>query len=242
MSWRMDSTAGAAIWDTQPMSDQDLLCRDEEIRWLMAHERQRWGLINGRLKEKADPVAYGTYAGLAAIPVAGTLANVPSISGEASLWSTSLYTPWLANGLVGPSAWELYTTWQTITSTSPGNLTINPRIGSFASGASSTGGVALGADAAVTLTASITTNWRVRAEITVDSIGIPGANSKADAGFHLVAKPATAGAGAATISDLFGYTTASFDASVASGVNLGMANTVTTINYSVLQVHWIALF
>lgn len=242
MSWRQDSSAGATIWDTEPLSGEEVACRDEEIRWLMAHERQRWGLINGRLAEGGDPTAYGTFAGLGAIPPAATLANVASLSGEASLWNVALFTPWLANTLVAPSAWWLHVTWQTATSTSPANLTINPRVGSFAAGASSAGGIALGADAAITLTASITTNWLVQGRVTVQSIGIPGANSKANGDFHVIAKPATTGNGPATINDIFGFTVASFDASVASGVALGMANTVTTITYAVTQIHWISLF
>jgi len=224
------------------MSDEDLLCRDEEIRWLMAHERQGWGLINGRLKEKCDPVMYGTYAGIAANSPSNTLANVASLNGEASLWSTSLYTPWIANSLVGPSSWRLYASWQTTTSTSPASLTLNPRIGSVAAGSSSTGGIALGADAAITLTASITTNWFTDAGITVQQIGNPGTNSKAESSWNCIAKPATAGNGAATVNDIFGFTQASFDASIASGVVLGMANTVTTITYAVRQVHWLSYF
>jgi hypothetical protein len=149
MSWRMDSTAGAAVWDTQPMTSDELACRDEEIRWLMAHERQRWGLINGRLADKAEPVAYGTYMGLGALPPVPTpgsaaLPNVASLSGEASLWTTSLFTPWLANALVAPSTWHLWAAFQVVTVATPGNLTINPRVGSVAAGSSSTGGVARG--------------------------------------------------------------------------------------------------
>jgi hypothetical protein len=242
MGWRQDSTAGASIWDTEPMTRDDLALRDEEIEWLVRHGRQQWGLINGRLKEKAEPVAYGTYAGLAAIPPATTLANVTSLNGEASLWTTSIFTPWLANALVAPSAWRLLVSWQTTTSTSPGNLTLNPRVGSIAAGSSSTGGIALGADAAITLTASITTDWYTEASITVQSIGAPGTNSKAQSSWNWVAKPASTGTGAATINDIFGFTQASFDASIASGIVLGMANTVTTITYAVQQIHFISLF
>jgi hypothetical protein len=242
MSWRQDSTAGAYIWDTQPMSDSDLLCRDEEIRWLMAHERQRWGLINGRLKKKADPTAYGTYCGLSALPPAAVLGNVASLNGEAAAWTTALFTPWLANTLASPSAWILWASFQATTSTTPANLTINPRVGSVTAGSSSTGGVALGADAAITLTASITTNWSVEGHITIQNIGAPGANSHAEGEFTCVAKPATTGTGAATVNDLFGYTQATFDASVASGFILGLANTVTTITYAMRQIHWISAF
>lgn len=242
MGWRRDSSAGAAVWDTEPLSSEEVLGRDEEIRWLMAHERQRWGLINGRLAEKADPTAYGTFAGLSALPPAGTLANVASLSGEASLWNVALFTPWLGNALVAPSAWQLYVSWQATTGLTPASLTLNPRVGTFAAGASSVGGIALGADAAIALTASITTNWFAEGKVTVQSIGLPGANSKAAGTFNCTAKPATAGNGPATINDIFGFTIASFDASVASGIALGMANTVTTITYAVTQIHWIALF
>jgi hypothetical protein len=242
MSWRQDSTAGATIWDTQPLSDDELAQRDEEIRWLIGHERQQWGLINGRLAGSGDPTAYGTYAGIAAVPPSGTLANVASLNGEAAAWTTSLFTPWLANSLVAPSAWQLYTSFQATTSTSPANLTINPRVGSITTGASSAGGVALGADAAVALTASITTNWIVSGRLTVQSIGIAGTNSKAIGSFIVTAKPASAGTGAQTINDGCGYTQASFDASVASGFVLGLANTVTTITYAVQQIHWLSLF
>lgn len=242
MSWRKDSSMGGAVWDTEPLSTHDVLCRDEEIKWLVDHERQHWGLINGRLVTKGDPEAYGTYAGIAANPPTGTLANVPSLSGEASLWNVALYTPWIATALVAPSAWQLYVSWQTVTVASPASLTINPRVGTFSAGASSVGGIALGADGAITLTASITTDWICTARLTVQSIGIPGANSKAAGSFNVVAKPATTGTGAATINDIFGFTVASFDASIASGVTLGMANTVTTINYTPTQIHWISLF
>lgn len=242
MGWRRDSSAGAAIWDTEPLSGEEVACRDEEIRWLMAHERQGWGLVNGRLAEKGDPTAYGTFAGLAALPPAGTLANVASLSGEASLWNVALFTPWLANALVAPSAWQLYVSWQTTTGLTPANLTLNPRVGTFAAGASSVGGIALGADAAIVLTASITTNWFAEGKVTVQSIGLPGANAKAAGTFNCTAKPATAGNGAATINDIFGFTIATFDASIPSGIALGMANTVTTITYAVTQIHWVSLF
>lgn len=238
----MDSTAGAFVYDTQPLASEDVMCRDEEIQWLMRHERQRWGLINGRLETGGDPTAYGTYFGIAAVPPAATLANVASLNGEASLWTNSIFSPWLANSLVAPSFWEIHAMWQTTTSTSPANLTLNPRLGNITAGSSSAGAVALGADAAITLTASITTNWVLNGNITVQSIGAPGANSKAIGDFNCIAKPATAGTGAATINDLFGFTQGSFDASVASGFVLGMANTVTTITYAPMQIIWISGF
>lgn len=242
MSWRMDSTAGAHVWDTQPLNDQEVLGRDEELEWISHHERKGWNLINGRIARSGDPTAVaGVYTGVNSYAPPGTLANVASLNGEAALWNVALYSPWLANSLLAPSAWELYVQWQTVTVATPANLTINPRVGTFAAGASTTAGIALGADAAITLTASITTNWKTVGTLTVIKVGIPGTNSTVQGEFQTTAKPATTGTGAATINDLYGYTTAAaFDASIASGVVLGMANTVTTINYQVNQIHWLS--
>lgn len=243
MSWRMDSSAGAMLWDTEPLGLERRRERDEEIRWLIAHERPGWGLINGRIKEKFDPTMYGTFAGLSALPPAATIPNVASISGEGSLYDVAAYTPWLGKSVVAPSAWLLFVSFQVITAATPASVTVNPRVGSFAAGASSTGGAALGADAAVTLTASITTNWLINGNITVRSVGAYGAaNATAEGIFQMHAKPATAGNGLTTVDDVFGFTTASFDAGAAQGVALGMANTVTTINYSIRQIQWISLF
>lgn len=243
MPWRMDSTAGAHVWDTQPMSDEDLLCRDEQIAWLAQHERGSWGLVNGRIVESGDPTAYGTFVSVAAQPPPGTLANVTSLNGEASLWSTTLYTPWpTSSQLSAPAGWHLRASWQVTTSTSPGNLTLNPRIGSVAAGSSSAGAVALGAGAANALTASITTNWSYNGHLTLQSVGIPGTNSKAVGDFVCLGKPATTGTGAIGVFDQSGFTVASFDSSVASGFVLGMATTVTTITFAVQQIIWLSLF
>lgn len=242
MSWRLDSTAGAHVWDTEPMSRDDLALRDEEIAWLVDRGHRDYALINGRLARSGHPTnAVGVYTGVNSYAPPGTLANVASLNGEAALWNVALYSPWPANSLLAPSAWELYVQWQTVTVATPANLTINPRVGTFAAGASTTAGIALGADAAITLTASITTNWKTVGTVTVGRIGIPGTNSTVQGEFQTTAKPATTGTGAATINDLYGYTTAAaFDASIASGVVLGMANTVTTINYQVNQIHWLS--
>lgn len=244
MSWRMDSTLGATVWDTQPMSPDDLALRDDEIRWLTAHQRTGWKLINGRIDASRDPTAnVGAYTSLGAYPpvsASGFQANVASLNGEASLFTTSLYAPWLANSLIAPSAWGIHIAWQTTTSTSPGNLTLNPRVGSINAGSSSTGGIALGADAAITLTASITTDWFVDGRIVVDVVGATGANSKAKGDFNCTGKPGTTGTGAATINDIFGYTQAAFDATAAQGFVLGMANTVTTITYAPMTIIWIS--
>lgn len=211
----------------------------DDINDAAALQFQEWKGRQRMLREGGFPLASeGVYAALGAYPPSAVQANVASLNGEAALWSTALWTPLPANGNLAPDAYRLAVSWTTTTSTSPGNLTINPRLGSFAAGASSSGGVAMGADAAITLTASITTQWYCRGDITIRTIGAPGANSTAIGFFNVVAKPATAGTGAATINDVFGHTAASYDASIASGVVLGMANTVTTITFAVQQVHW----
>jgi hypothetical protein len=35
MGWRFDSTAGATVYDTEPMTSDDLALRDEELAWMI---------------------------------------------------------------------------------------------------------------------------------------------------------------------------------------------------------------
>ena len=105
MSWRQDSSAGAYVWDTAPLSDQEILCRDEEIRWLARHEQKqgKWKLINGRLAERGDLVASrGNYGapGAYALAQAGTAVAMVGTTNIA-WWNPTSYSPIPANS-VGP--------------------------------------------------------------------------------------------------------------------------------------------
>jgi hypothetical protein len=55
MGWRFDSTAGATIWDTEPMTRDDLALRDEELAWMIREGKRGWKLINGRIAASGEP-------------------------------------------------------------------------------------------------------------------------------------------------------------------------------------------
>lgn len=232
--WARQAVALEARGDFTPVASRSVW---DDLNDAQALQRAEWMTRQRALRDQPTALN-GIYAGLENIPPATVQANVASVSGEVSLWNTVNHCALPANGLTAPTTRRLLAAWSTTTAATPGSLTINPRVGSFAAAASTTGGVPLGADTAITLTASITTLWICRADLTIRSIGAPGANSKIFGSFNVIAKPATAGVGAATINDIFGWTEGSFDASVASGVTLGMAHTVTTITHALQQAHW----
>ena len=91
MSWRMDSTAGAAIWDTQPLTSDDLALRDEEIEWLAQQGRHQWKIINGRLAASGHPTAnVGSYTSAGAYPptAAQTSTAVTTATPGTAIWTS----------------------------------------------------------------------------------------------------------------------------------------------------------
>lgn len=234
--WARQAIALEAHGNHEPVASKRVL---DDINELSALKRQEWLERSRGLHASGVPQALnGVFAGLTALPPAGTLANVASINGENAQWTTSLWTPINANATQAPQAYRIAAYYQVITSTSPASLTVNPRLGSVTAGSSSTGAIQMGASASITLTASITTNWYLTGDIVLRAVGLPGANSTAMGAFHLMAKDTSSGNGTIVTNQLMGYTAASYDASIATGFVLGNANTVTTINYSTLGIVW----
>jgi hypothetical protein len=221
----------------------------QDIGDLALLHKATWKRREREMREQGFPMmmAEGTYGAMMAYPNAATITTT-SISGTVNLWPQLIYTPIPANGMLAPQAFRLIVAAKITTSTSPGNFGLNPTIG--ATGAWTTGGTAvaggatLGASGNVALTASITNAfYYVIGDVTIRSVGAPGANTTAVGMFHLnstqntaagVAGPAPA---TAAYSLLFGGTNATFDASVASGLSLGAVHTVTTITHNVEQIH-----
>lgn len=207
-----------------------------DLETLKALNFQTW---RQRQRELADqPTALeGVYAGLNAYPNAADLTTKTSVSGEVGLLSAAevaLFTPLPPNGTLAPEAFRVAITGNITTAATPGNLTITPRMGTTSSG------ISLGASAAFALTASITgAFWYLIGDITLRSVGAPGANSVAIGLFHFVGT-AVAGSGAVTYNQVFGHTPASYDSSVAGGLYFGLTHTVTTVTYTPRQVHWMS--
>jgi hypothetical protein len=253
MGWRRDSSAGGAIWDTEPLGRQDLLCRDEELRWLMQKGRQQWKLINGRIARSGDPVAgVGAYTTLGAYPPnanAPTVANTQTATPGLAWWTASLYTPLLANAVLAPSAWRIHASGTYQLSTTAMTMTLLPFIGTAATGAAPTTHQDLGVSGAVTVaTTAITSDWKLDGDLTIRSTGTGGtAIFKGEMRFGLAAVPYAVSVGTPNnVACPFGGTVATVDftgatANYPGGWGLASWGTSGTETIIPQQIHWISL-
>lgn len=247
MPWRDDSTAGACIWDTQPMTADDLALRDEELAWLTGHG-QSWSLLNGRLQKRSatdrsfGPLALqGEFTGNVVVPMPASIAGPAMSTTEAGILAAAniaVYTPMASNVTLAPQAWNVVFAGTYTVGATPGTIVFTPRLGNANTSPS------LGASAAITQTNLTNAFWRVKGEITVKTLGAPGLNSKANGQFWASVNTAVSGA---YNSALWGTGTAdaSFDSTIALGANggglwLGGTDAGAT-NHSTLtiqQIHW----
>jgi hypothetical protein len=112
--WHADSSMGATIAETRPLSGDEVLLRDEEIAYLIRRARgsrgRNWKLINGRIAAAGVPVATeGTYGGLQAYPMPASATGLTLSATEQGLIPAAyipVYTPLPINGLLGPQAYR----------------------------------------------------------------------------------------------------------------------------------------
>jgi len=239
MRWERDSSGGMVVADWTP---DKLLARNEELAYLMAHERGKWGLINGRIAKKGDltMMAEGTYGALAAYPPPAALTSLTMSASEQLLIPSAMlpvYTPFPINGILSPQAYRIAISGRYTTSTAPGTVATTVRIGN------TTGAPSLGVSAAVTVTASLTNAfWWLVGDITLRSIGIPGSNSTANGIFKFDMNTAVGGA---VNSALWGTGSgnASFDSTVSPGATggclaLNVTGTTTTWSMQIDHIHF----
>ena len=207
-----------------------------------------WKARQQRIIDSGDPVNMpeGTYAGLLAYPPGGTVTTT-SIAGTVNLWPQATYSPLPANSFLTPQAYRVAILAKITTGATPGNIGLDPRIGAgtWTTGGTAITGTTLGASGNVALTASITNAfYYVMGDLTIRSVGAPGANAATVGMFHYVSTQATAGglAGPAAVGTghnlIFGGTNASFDFTTAQGFGLGAVHTVTTITHNIEQIHF----
>jgi hypothetical protein len=194
------------------------------------------GLAGGPL------AAEGTYGALGAYPPAGELASVTPTTTEAGLVTaanSALYMPIPANATMTPQAWRFVICGRVTTTATAANYTWTARLGNAITSPS------LGASAAVAKTISITNAiFIAKGDITVQSVGIPGTNSKAMG--HFDAKLNSVAGGAYTTWAWGSAAAASFDASVAPNTSanggqmyLGLtASAAAADPWIVGQIHW----
>lgn len=201
------------------MTADELALRDEELDYLIRHERTGWKLINGRIAEKGDPTgAFGTYSALGAYPLSAALASLTLSATEQGLIPSAnigLYTPILPNGIVAPAAYQIQATGLFTSTSTAQNLTTTVRLGNANSSPS------LGASAATAMTVSLTSAmFYLQGIITVQSVGVPGTNSKALGQFWLDTNTAVGGAVTRCMWGT-GATPVSFDSTITPGANGG---------------------
>jgi hypothetical protein len=234
VSWRVDSTAGARIWDTQPLSDEGILERDEEIRWLKRHERKDWKLVNGRLANSGDPIALeGTYGGVLAYPPAQNLTAVTGGTSNVAWWSAALYSPLPANSVLAPDCYRIIASGLITSSGAGQTITPNANLGTAI-------GTGLGAGVAAALGSTITSaQWYLLGDVTLRTAGTGGT---AIAQFAIkVSQTAGAGTGANVLTTLFGGTAqTAIDFTAAQGLTLGATPSATGVSVTPTQVHWMS--
>lgn len=246
MSWRTDSTAGAAIWDTEPMSTDDLALRDDEIAWLAQKGRHQWKLINGRLAKSGHPTAnVGSYSSLGAYPPtqAQTSVAVTTATPGTTLWTSTIWSPLLANAVIAGSAYHIAASGTVQSSTSALTLTLLPSIGTGTVNAAPTNHQDLGVSGAASLGTTLTSIWYLTGDLTIRSVGTAG--TAWFMGVFQYGNTAAPVASGASLDLPLGGTAATVDftgatASVPGGFQLSGwgAATVTVVTQS---VHWTSL-
>jgi len=157
-------------------------------------------------------------------------AAVTGVVAETALWATSPWTAWAANELTPGQAWKLTAGGVVTTSTTPGNLTITPRVGT------TTGGVTLGASAATALTASLTAvPWSLEMWLAVRTTGTGTSATAVATGTFTSRVIGNTPAGAASVVP-FGGTAAAFDSTAGQGIFIGWTPGATTVSVQPLYV------
>jgi hypothetical protein len=243
--WARQAVSREEILNFDPVAPYGVM-RDlaalRELHMATWKERQR------RILDSGEPFAMpeGTYAGVIAYPAAQTVTTT-SINGTVNLWDNLTYTPIPKNSVLSPQIYRLMIAAKITTSTSPGNIGLNPLINSTGTwttgGTAVSGGSTLGATGNIALTASITNAfYYVIGDLTIRS---SGTSSSIVGMFHYVSTQGTSGglAGPAAVGTghnlLFGGTAVTVDTqTTGQSFQVGAVHTVTTITHNVEQPHF----
>jgi hypothetical protein len=245
LAWRRRGEAFVCeSWTPDLLAD-----RDERIGW-MAERGIPWSIKDGQLsarESKADvlgliqeamqlgrtewkprmrvleaagvPVAgEGTYGTLAAYPLPASETGLTLSATEQGLIPAAhipVYTPLPINGILAPQAYRVILSGIFTSVATSGNLTLTPRLGNANTSPS------LGSSAATAMTASLTAGqFYIMGDITIRTVGLPGANSTAIGTFHALWNTVVNGATTSIVWGT-GATAVSFDSTITAAANGG---------------------
>lgn len=161
---------------------------------------------------------------------AAGFAAVTGVVAETALWSVVPWTAFAANELAPGQAWKLTAGGVLTTSTTPGNLTLTPRIGT------TTGGATLGASTAAALTASLTAvAFSLEFWLAIRTIGSGTSATAVGTGTFTSRVIGNTPAGAASVVPM-GGTQAAFDSTASQGLFIGWTPGATTVSVTPLYV------
>lgn len=237
MSWRLERSKGGFMYEHEPLSLEDLQCRDEEIAW---HDlnRRPWKLVNGLIEQSGAPIALaGGFAGLELTPASGVIPTATILGTEVAMWSTPTYTPIAANPQT-PKAYMLRSWGIATTAATQGTMAFNMRMGQLITSP------LIGASVTAAQTASqTTTNWHLQGDVLIRRGGA-ATNGAAVGMFMYNQGTATTGGSAIlqAISQVFGATAevaVETDSALANGLWPGaIAVTSTTNTFVPLGIIW----
>lgn len=241
--WARQAIDLEKIGKYDPVASTSILSDISELARL---QMQTWKRRQVDLIDRGVPLNMpeGTYGGLISYPNGGTVTTT-SINGTVNLYPASSLAAIQMNGVLTPQAYRIALAGKLTTVATPGNIGIDPRMGNgtWTTGGTAITGTTLGASPNVALTASITNAfYTIIGDLTIRSLGGPGANAVVVGMFHYVSTQNTAAgvAGPAAIGHnfLFGGTQATVDlVTASSGIQFGAVHTVATITHNLEQVH-----
>jgi hypothetical protein len=155
---------------------------------------------------------------------------VTGVAVETALWPVSPWTASIANNQRPGQGYKLTAGGVVTTSTTPGNLTLTPRIGTTTSGAT------LGASAATAMTASLAAvAWSLEFWLAIRTIGPGTAATAVGTGTFTSRVIGNTPAGAASVVPM-GGTLAAFDSTTGQGLFMGWTPGATTVSVQPLYV------
>jgi hypothetical protein len=240
MSWHLERSSGGYIYEHEPLTQEQIWGRNEEIAWLEANRRP-WKLVNGLLAAAGDPVMIsGGLAGLVVNPITLNAATVTGGATELSILPAALVP--IAQNVQSGTSYHLFAGGNSTTAATPGTYTLAPRIGPAPTNASPLIGAV---SSAFTPLASMTVApFNIDGEIVIRGSGTSNTCAAAFAWSQTsVASAAAPGPSSVSSAGNLGGISASFDSTGTTcafwlGVTHATSTTNTWIPQLVIWASW----